>query len=67
MRRAVTAGTGDAKKNQAWAPFPDRERSTWTESPATLHASRKAPVSAIQLALSKSAAMNQQVSSRRRG
>ena len=30
MRRAVTAGTGDPKKNQAWAPFPERDLSIAT-------------------------------------
>jgi hypothetical protein len=26
IRRAVTAGTGEEKKNQTWAPLPDRDR-----------------------------------------
>jgi hypothetical protein len=65
--RATLAATGAEKKNQAWAPFPERERSTDTAAPTDRHASTKAATSSIQVALSKSAARNQQVSSSESG
>ena len=63
MRRAMTAGTGELKKNQTWAPLPDRERSTAVGMSKPWQVSTKAATSSSQDSLSKSAARNQQVSS----
>jgi hypothetical protein len=63
MRRAWQAEIGSAKKNQAWAPLPERERSMATGNPTFLHVSENASTSSFHTASSKSAATNQQVSS----
>src|SRR5205085_11417165 len=62
-RLASAAGTGSAKKIQACAPLPERDRSMATGTPFVRVASRNAETSFIQDFLSKSAARNQQVSS----
>src|SRR6266571_3663110 len=62
-RLASAAGTGSAKKIQAWAPLPERDRSMATGPPRARAVSRKAATSRIQDFLSKSAARNQHVSS----
>ncbi len=65
--RARVAGSGVSKKIQICPPRPDRERSRDAGMHHSRHVSRKAAQSSCQLALSKSAARNQQVSSRRSG
>ena len=61
--RAVRAGIGSEKKIQTWPPLPERDRSRAAGTPFAWHVSIIADASAAQLALSKSAARNQQVSS----
>jgi hypothetical protein len=56
-----------AKKNQACAPFPERERSIATEIPTDRQVSAKAAASCFHEPVSKSTARNQQVSSSRSG
>jgi hypothetical protein len=65
--RAMLAGTGAVKKNQACAPFPECDLSTETATPDDRQVVTKAAMSSFQVDLSKSAANNQQVSSSRRG
>jgi hypothetical protein len=67
MRRATDAETGSAKKNQACAPFPDRDRSTAIGTPDERHVSANAATSSLHESPSKSAARNQHVSSSRSG
>jgi hypothetical protein len=65
--RAVEAATGAEKKNQTWAPLPERDRSTAAGRPCARQVSAKTATSSVHDALSKSAARNQQVSSVRSG
>jgi hypothetical protein len=67
MRRAADAGTGPPKKIQAWAPSPDRDRSSATGIPAARPASAYATASSGQVGPSKSHARSKQRSSRRSG
>jgi hypothetical protein len=53
--RAWQAEIGSAKKNQAWAPLPERERSMATGNPTFLHVSEKASTSSLHAASWKSA------------
>lgn len=67
MRLATFAASGAVKKNQAWAPFPDRERSIAAGTPVDRQVSVNAATSSCHEHLSKSTARNQQVSSSRSG
>jgi hypothetical protein len=61
--RASAAGIASSKKNQAWAPRPERDRSTAAGRFRRRHAWRKAAASWRQSALSKSTARKKHVSS----
>src|SRR5262249_39459877 len=68
MRTEPTRDRGpNRKKTHTWPPCPDRERSSTAGMPRAAHACRKAAESSVQVALSKSTARNQQVSSLRSG
>src|SRR5579864_4759856 len=63
----MLAGTGAEKKNQTWAPLPERDLSTAAGRPTPRHVSTNALTSSVHVPASKSTARNQQVSSSRRG
>ena len=65
--RAEVALTGAEKKDQACAPFPERDLSTATGKPRSVQVRAKAVTSARHCASSKSTATNQHVSSRSSG
>ena len=66
-RRAINAGIGSEKKIQAWAPMPERDRSTATDMLFSSQTSLKPAISSLQLSLSKSAARKQHELSVNRG
>jgi hypothetical protein len=59
--RATEAATGPEKKNQAWAPFPDRDRSIAGGTPILWQVATNAATSSCHDAPSKSAAEQQVV------
>lgn len=63
IRRAVAAAIGTAKKNQTWAPSPERDLSTAQLRLNWSAVSTKAVTSRRQSSLSKSMARNEHVSS----
>jgi len=62
-RRRACGATGAEKKNQTWAPLPERDLSTAAGTQTRRHVSTKALTSSVHVLLSKSTARNQQVSS----
>ena len=65
--RTNRAGCGSSKKNQRWAPLPERERSRATGRPISFKTSHIDALSERQLSLSRSIAANFTVSSGRSG
>src|SRR2546427_332402 len=61
----MVAGTGDEKKNQAWAPLPERDLSTAAGRPTRRQVSAKAFTSSVQELSSKSTARNQSLDRKR--